>query len=255
MKLYKQVLVLTISHIIAALCASQNKSDGICGGSHECGLRCHKINVMFMKENGKSHWSARYPSIAKTLQDYSVKVSVEIGIARGGLSYYLLGSVEGLSVHHGIDSFAGSSMMALNSKRSSASLDWAGAVLYHMRDFGCRFRLHKGFSAQMALRFPLESIDCVIFDADHSYEGLARDIANYAPLVRKGGLLIFDDYDNRELYGVKRVVDQLANINDLSIRRLNDEGNVLIVKPLGRQLNATLGSPFKTQHTKMTEGH
>lgn len=241
MKLTAQFFVVTILHH-GVLSKSQNDSDGICGGGQECGNKCHKINEMFMKENGKSHWSARYPAIARTLQEYGVKESIEIGIARGGLSYYLLGSVGELDAHHGIDSFAGSNVRLSHSKRSSASLDWAGAVLYHMRDFGCRFRLHRGFSAQVVTHFSPESVDCVIFDADHSYEGLAVDIANYAPLVRKGGLLIFDDYDDKDFHGVKRAVDRLAKTNELSVRRLNDEGNVMIVKPLGRPLNTTLGS-------------
>lgn len=241
MTLTLQIFVLTILHI-CVLSTSQNDSDGICGGSQECSDRCHKINKMFIRENGKSHWSARYPSIASALQEYGVKESIEIGIARGGLSYYLLGSIGELDVHHGIDSFSGSNRILSNSKRS-ASVEWAGAVLYHLRDFGCRFRLHKGFSAQMVTRFPVESVDCVIFDADHSYEGLTIDIAHYAPLVRKGGLLIFDDYDDKDFHGVRRAVDELAKINELSIRRLNDEGNVMIVKPAGRPLNTTLGSP------------
>jgi Methyltransferase domain len=243
MKLTAQILVITVVLHGGVLSESQNNSDGMCGGSQECGDRCHKINEMFMKENGKSHWSARYPAIARTLQEYGVKVSIEIGIARGGLSYYLLGSVGELDVHHGIDSFAGSNVRS--SKRSSASVQWASAVLYHMRDFGCRFRLHNGFSAQIVTRFPIESVDCVIFDADHSYEGLAIDIAHYAPLVRKGGLLIFDDYDDKDFHGVRRAVDQLAKQNDVSIRRLNDDGNVMIVKPVGRSLNTTLGSPLR----------
>jgi hypothetical protein len=244
MKLTAQVLVLTALYD-GALSKSRSSSDGMCGGSQECGDRCHKINDMFMKENGKSHWSARYPAIARTLQEYGVKVSIEIGIARGGLSYYLLGSVGDLDVHHGIDSFAGSNVRSSHSMRSSASVEWAGAVLYHMRDYGCRFRLHKGFSAQMVTRFPIESVDCIIFDADHSYEGLAIDIADYAPLVKKGGLLIFDDYDDKDFHGVRRAVDQLAKQNELSVRKLNDDGNVMIVKPVGRPLNTTLGSPSR----------
>lgn len=35
--------------------------------------------------------------------------------------------------------------------------------------------------------------DLLIIDADHSAEGTARDHANYAPLVRSGGLIAFHD--------------------------------------------------------------
>jgi hypothetical protein len=126
MELRHQILVLTVLHG-GVLSKSQNNFDGMCGGSQECCDRCHKINDMFMEENAKSHWSPRYPAIARTLREYGVKVSIEIGIARGGLSYYLVGCVGELDVHHGVDSFAGSYMRSSHSKRSSASVEWAGA--------------------------------------------------------------------------------------------------------------------------------
>lgn len=37
------------------------------------------------------------------------------------------------------------------------------------------------------------TIDLLFIDADHSYEGVARDYEMYAPLVRPGGLIAFHD--------------------------------------------------------------
>jgi predicted O-methyltransferase YrrM len=38
-----------------------------------------------------------------------------------------------------------------------------------------------------------KSIDLLFIDGDHSYEGVKKDFADYAPLVRSGGLVAFHD--------------------------------------------------------------
>lgn len=38
------------------------------------------------------------------------------------------------------------------------------------------------------------SVDMVFIDGDHSREGVARDILNYKPLIRKGGILCGHDF-------------------------------------------------------------
>jgi predicted O-methyltransferase YrrM len=40
-------------------------------------------------------------------------------------------------------------------------------------------------------------IDFLFIDADHSYEGAKRDYEMYGPLVRRGGLIAFDDIGTR----------------------------------------------------------
>lgn len=39
------------------------------------------------------------------------------------------------------------------------------------------------------------SLDFVFVDADHSYEGVKRDIADWTPKVRKGGIVFGHDYN------------------------------------------------------------
>ena len=47
------------------------------------------------------------------------------------------------------------------------------------------------------------SLDFLFIDGDHSYQGVAADFENYAPMVRKGGLIGFHDIqqDYRTRYG------------------------------------------------------
>lgn len=225
-----------------------NASDGICAENIVCDEKCTNILKMFLRESPQSAWASRYDSIAKKFVEHNVAVSVEIGVGRGELSHYLLKHVKDLRVHHGVDPFAGGinfrtnfrslSKVMKNVANRRASVDWGLAVLTHLKEFGCRFRLHKGYSRQMASHFLLHSIDCVLFDGDHSYNGIITDVINYVSSVRPGGLLIFDDYNNEDFPGVQKAVDELSVMNDIPIISINEFGNVMLVKPLDK--------PFRT---------
>jgi len=55
-------------------------------------------------------------------------------------------------------------------------------------------------------------IDVLFIDGDHSKNGVMRDYSMYEPLVRPGGAIIFDDYnDARWSPGVKVAVNRIAN--------------------------------------------
>lgn len=58
---------------------------------------------------------------------------------------------------------------------------------------------------------PPDSADIVIIDGDHLYEGVERDFRNYAPRIRPGGLIVFDDYGVKEWPDVKRFVDSVVD--------------------------------------------
>jgi hypothetical protein len=51
------------------------------------------------------------------------------------------------------------------------------------------------------------SYDCLIIDGDHSYAGVKHDSQTYMKMVKPGGYVIFDDYDNQHWPGVKQYVD------------------------------------------------
>ena len=224
-----------------------NASDGICADNISCNNKCAMILKMFLRESLLSPWVSRYDSIAKKFVEHNVAVSVEIGVGRGELSHYLLDNVKNLRIHHGIDPFSGGLGSPVDIKptlkvvkyvtKRKSSVDWAWAVLSHLQKFGCRFRLHKGYSSQMSSHFPQNGVDCVIFDADHSYNGIVADVVNYAFSVRPGGLLIFDDYTNDDFKGVRKAVNELSEMNNIPVVSINELGNVMLVKPLDRPFN------------------
>tara|TARA_B100000287_G_C20626358_1_gene777985 strand:+ start:401 stop:973 length:573 start_codon:yes stop_codon:yes gene_type:complete len=75
---------------------------------------------------------------------------------------------------------------------------------------------HVDFSHNISDRFENESIDFVYIDADHSYEGVKRDIQLYLPKLKKNGLMAGHDY--HEVWpGVVRAVDEIFGEPDVVV--------------------------------------
>ena len=87
------------------------------------------------------------------------------------------------------------------------------------------------------------NIDVLFIDGDHTYGGVKKDFEMYSPLVRRGGYIIFDDYNDHKFSpDVKRCVDDLLpqlneyevigflpNLYDARPKELMD-GNCFIIK-------------------------
>lgn len=75
--------------------------------------------------------------------------------------------------------------------------------------------LHEGDTAETIARFQPGYFDWVYVDADHSYEGVMRDIRACEFRVRPGGYLVFNDFAHIDpylgRYGVHRAVSEFAN--------------------------------------------
>lgn len=71
-----------------------------------------------------------------------------------------------------------------------------------------RVTCHQGLSASVLASFADETFDWIYIDADHSYEGVLADARAAAPKLKRGGLLIFNDFAHVDLefgrYGVHR---------------------------------------------------
>jgi hypothetical protein len=80
--------------------------------------------------------------------------------------------------------------------------------------FGDCGKIIRGYSFEVADQFPDEYFDYVYIDADHSYEAVKQDLADWYPKVRKGGILAGHDYVERKLsrvrFGVRKAVDEFV---------------------------------------------
>jgi predicted O-methyltransferase YrrM len=78
-----------------------------------------------------------------------------------------------------------------------------------------RVLLREGNSSSLLQSYPENFFDWIYIDADHSYEGVRRDIEAALGCVKKDGYLVFNDYiyfSHRELlpYGVMQAVNDFA---------------------------------------------
>lgn len=55
--------------------------------------------------------------------------------------------------------------------------------------------------------------DLILIDGDHSTAGVAADFENYGPLVKPGGIIIFDDYGSQQWPGIQPYVDETVRSN------------------------------------------
>jgi hypothetical protein len=82
--------------------------------------------------------------------------------------------------------------------------------------------LHQGDSSWILGNFPDDYFDWIYIDADHSYEGVRKDIQEGHTKLKEDGLLIFNDYTHWSMcelisYGVPRAVNEFCIANNWEI--------------------------------------
>lgn len=65
-------------------------------------------------------------------------------------------------------------------------------------------KIYRGYSFDVVKEFPDETFDLIYIDADHTYSGCLRDMHDWYPKLRHGGVFSGDDYvRNRSPMGVR----------------------------------------------------
>lgn len=123
---------------------------------------------------------------------------LEIGCAKGGsvLCAYLASKFSGISIHFiGIDPKP------------------AGDLYENTKSISC-FEFIKSTSDAAKDKIVNESVDLLFIDGDHEYGQVKRDIKNYSPKVKVGGIILGHDYHyNDPKSGVKEAVDEMFGDN------------------------------------------
>ena len=146
-------------------------------------------------------------------------VGCEIGVWEGGTSEYLLTHFPFMSLYM-IDSWQVETVqMNVNDQ---AVVDTAKQMAINRTRFAFARRsiIHKT-SIEAAKLFSDGGLCFVFIDADHRYEAVRDDLNAWWPKVRKGGILLGDNYNDRRetngpsirRWGVKRAVDEFAEEN------------------------------------------
>jgi len=95
------------------------------------------------------------------------------------------------------------------------------SIYKFLSKFNDNVYLYKGFSDRELPKVDLESIDMVFLDGGHSYDTVSSDLSLILKKIKKGKVIICDDYDQKT-YGVKKAVDefkdQVSEIKELNKR-------------------------------------
>lgn len=137
---------------------------------------------------------------------------VELGVAHGWYSEQILQHTN-LARLYSIDPWskpAGSDVLHLADV--SLYLD----TLRLLRPFAARSTVLRLYSHEAKVLFARESLDFIYIDSQHWRPEITRDIANYWPLVRPGGMLAGHDYGTC-FPDVTDVVDEFAGREGLEL--------------------------------------
>ncbi len=85
----------------------------------------------------------------------------------------------------------------------------------------------RGYSYNVVKDLNDLKIDVLWHDADHSYEGVKKDIEDWIPLLKKTGYFVFHDYKKPEL-GVYKAVDE--KIRENKLRKVKAVHTILVTK-------------------------
>lgn len=100
--------------------------------------------------------------------------------------------------------------------------------------FEGKYEVLRGLSVEMAKRVEDESLGMIYLDADHSYEGVIRDLEAWYPKVVSGGLIAGHDFLQSH-YGVNQAATEFAGRVGVTIHTIpehkTEDAGFLFIKP------------------------
>jgi predicted O-methyltransferase YrrM len=140
-------------------------------------------------------FSHNIPMLKQVLEEYAGKSGIkmlEIGSFQRRSTVWMLENIltSPSSKITCIDTFEGS---AEHSHEQITGL--SNAFMHNVRSFGDKVEIKKGSSHDVLRTInSKETYDIIYVDGDHSAPAVMQDAVLAFPLLKKGGLLIFDDY-------------------------------------------------------------
>jgi len=119
-------------------------------------------------------------------------VLVELGAWKGRSSAFLVVEAKNKSPNikiHIVDTWLGSGEHTLGMTDGLYE-----KFISNMIPLNGFYQAHRMTTDEASLLFEDELLDAVFIDADHTYEAVKKDIENWMPKVRKGGILAGHDY-------------------------------------------------------------
>jgi hypothetical protein len=143
-------------------------------------------------------WHCNYIDMWKRWIPKDIKKSLEIGSFEGMSAIWLMDYCPDIHVTC-VDTFSPGF--------DDVTGEYEQRFERNVAEYGERVTKLKGRSADMLKKIYRQRFDLIYIDGDHTYEAVKKDAELAWPLLRRGGLLIFDDYNNDE-FGVRQAVDE-----------------------------------------------
>jgi hypothetical protein len=145
-------------------------------------------------------WDSSYPHLSRLINQFSLKFGVELGVAAGRHSEFILENtqVERLwSVDRWFHVVGYEDVMNLPQEDHD---DLYGYVCQKLGVFGGRSVILRMDTTEASKNFEDSSLDFVYVDADHSYEGCKRDLLTWIPKIKKSGYITGHDMNMPAVY-------------------------------------------------------
>jgi len=147
-----------------------------------------------------------------------------------------IGSWEGKSACWFLDAFPQARITCVDTFQGSA--EHAGFDVESVKQrfykntatFGDRVIVREGESSKMLYGLEPESFDVVYVDASHTEQDTLVDLVLAFGLLKKGGVLLIDDYAQPAFPGVRAAVDKFAQVFSNRIRSVLCEYQVHFLK-------------------------
>ena len=171
--------------------------------------------------------------LLEQIEKYKPKNFLEVGVFQGVTSRNICEKLnlinDGNFLFHGIDIFEDTNS-SIDNKEMTIKHNKLSNPLKHLifniilkkdlfsiesvyeflNKFKDNIHLYKGFSDSQLPKVDLSKIDMIFLDGGHSYETVSNDLSLILKEIKKGKVIICDDYDQTS-YGVKKAVDELQN--------------------------------------------
>lgn len=133
------------------------------------------------------------------------KEGVEIGVNRGVFSEKVLTRVKGVKLHcvDPWDTYKDSQLTAESQKRHYSKT--MNRLDRFIKNGSCV--IHKEYSEDASTKFEDGSLDFILIDGMHTFDGCALDLIKWVPKIRKGGIVALHDYCPMNRNGVVKAVD------------------------------------------------
>ncbi|MEM6393312.1 MAG: glycosyltransferase [Planctomycetota bacterium] len=176
------------------------------------------LSIPELAQRHEANWSKGYRVFPEIINKLGLQTGVEVGVAFGGHARAILELTE-VSELTGVDAYTHRDGYDDPMNLPQPAFDELHQfTTERLKPYSDRFTLLRQDSVQAARSFE-QPLDFVYLDADHSEDGLRRDLAAWYAKIRIGGIIAGHDYGHRDFPGVQRAVDHFLGRFGLTAQR------------------------------------